>query len=128
MFDQYISLIVCNELLTDRHRCPDVLCTVVMLVGYVVNWNCMSMDFKVLMLGKDTARGRPTRVTIAQSEKLGRYSWYQSLSVRFCRLTYDGARGGRGRGAVRVQPEVQPVAQATDPAAPVTHTDLAAME
>ncbi|KAA0058332.1 gag protease polyprotein [Cucumis melo var. makuwa] len=36
--------------------------------------------------------------------------------------------GGRGRGARRVQPEVQPVAQATDPAAPVTHADLAAME
>ncbi|KAA0041700.1 hypothetical protein E5676_scaffold594G00330 [Cucumis melo var. makuwa] len=42
---------ICNELLTDRHRCPDVLCIVVMLVGYVVNWNCMSMDYKVLMLG-----------------------------------------------------------------------------
>ncbi|KAA0058399.1 pol protein [Cucumis melo var. makuwa] len=89
-------------------------------------------------------------------EKLGRYSWYQSLSFRFCRLTYDvslcfvslwlkrslplvrempprrgarrGGRGGRGRGAGRVQPEVQPVAQAPDPAAPVTHADLAAME
>ncbi|KAA0059772.1 ty3-gypsy retrotransposon protein [Cucumis melo var. makuwa] len=35
---------------------------------------------------------------------------------------------GRGRGAGRVQPEVQPIAQATDPAAPVTHADLAAME
>ncbi|KAA0054269.1 hypothetical protein E6C27_scaffold131G002250 [Cucumis melo var. makuwa] len=42
--------IVCNEMFTDRHRCPDVLCIVVMLMGYVVNWNCMSMDFKVLML------------------------------------------------------------------------------
>ncbi|KAA0033194.1 putative transposable element-related protein [Cucumis melo var. makuwa] len=70
---------MCNELLTDRHRCPDVLCIVVMLVGYVVNWNCMSMDYKVLMLGcgvmvsliygvvyltdmcKGTARGKPTR-------------------------------------------------------------------
>ncbi|KAA0036183.1 gag protease polyprotein [Cucumis melo var. makuwa] len=39
-----------------------------------------------------------------------------------------GGRGGRGRGAGRVQPEVQPVAQATDPAALVTHADLAAME
>ncbi|KAA0043071.1 gag protease polyprotein [Cucumis melo var. makuwa] len=92
----------------------------------------------------------------ADSGKLGRYSWYQSLSFRFCRLTYDvslcfvslwlkrslplvrempprrgarrGGRGGRGRGAGRVQPEVQPVAQATDPTAPVTHADLAAME
>ncbi|TYK18064.1 reverse transcriptase-like protein [Cucumis melo var. makuwa] len=82
--------------------------------------------------------------------------WYQSLSFRFCRLTYDvslcfvslwlkrslplvrempprrgarrGGRGGRGRGAGRVQPEVQPIAQATDPAAPVTHADLATME
>ena len=44
--------IVCNELFTDRHRCPDVLCIVVMLVGYVVNWNSMSMDYKVLMLCK----------------------------------------------------------------------------
>ncbi|XP_050941295.1 uncharacterized protein LOC127149556 [Cucumis melo] len=39
-----------------------------------------------------------------------------------------GGRGGRGRGAGRVQPEVQSVAQAPDPAAPVTHADLAAME
>ena len=39
-----------------------------------------------------------------------------------------GGRGGRGRGAGRVQPEVQHVAQAPDPAAPVTHADLAAME
>ncbi|KAA0035817.1 gag protease polyprotein [Cucumis melo var. makuwa] len=37
-------------------------------------------------------------------------------------------RGGQGRGARRVQPEVQPVAQATNPTAPVTHTDLATME
>ncbi|TYK01922.1 hypothetical protein E5676_scaffold808G00080 [Cucumis melo var. makuwa] len=56
-----LCAIVCNKLFTDRHRCPDVLCIVVVLVGYVVNWNCMSMDFKVLMLGKGTARGRPTR-------------------------------------------------------------------
>ncbi|KAA0025367.1 gag protease polyprotein [Cucumis melo var. makuwa] len=39
-----------------------------------------------------------------------------------------GGRGGRGRGAGGVQPEVQPVAQATDPPGPVTHADLAAME
>ncbi|TYK04863.1 gag protease polyprotein [Cucumis melo var. makuwa] len=39
-----------------------------------------------------------------------------------------GGRGGRGRGAECVQPEVQPVAQATDPAARVTHADLATME
>ncbi|TYK14844.1 gag protease polyprotein [Cucumis melo var. makuwa] len=39
-----------------------------------------------------------------------------------------GGRGGRERRAGRVQPEVQPVAQATDPAAPVTHANLAAME
>ncbi|KAA0040416.1 gag protease polyprotein [Cucumis melo var. makuwa] len=45
-----LCAIVCNELFTDSHRCPDVLCIVVVLVGYVVNWNCMSMDFKVLML------------------------------------------------------------------------------
>ncbi|KAA0067369.1 gag-protease polyprotein [Cucumis melo var. makuwa] len=189
---------------------PDVRYIVVMLMGYVVDWNCMSMDLKVLRLDglvwtegtrlicasfgsarlicasleitrligvsfgitrlirasfgitrlicafyrttrlicKGTARGRPTR---------GRKdAWYQSLSFRFYRLTYDvslcfvslllkrslplvrempprrgarrGARGGRGRGAGRVQPEVQPVAQATDPVAPVTHADLAAME
>ncbi|KAA0067179.1 gag protease polyprotein [Cucumis melo var. makuwa] len=35
----------------------------------------------------------------------------------------DG-RGGRGREAGRVQPEVQPVAQATDPAAPVVPDQL----
>ncbi|KAA0046058.1 gag protease polyprotein [Cucumis melo var. makuwa] len=147
--------IVCNELFTDRHRCPDVLCIVVVLVGYVVSWNCMSVDLKVLMLGKSTARGRPTRGK--------KDAWYQSLSCRFCRLTYDvslcfcvlmaktilatrqgslvvvremsprrgarrGGRGGRGRGAGCVQPEVQPVTQATYPTAPVTHADLAAME
>ncbi|KAA0059781.1 gag protease polyprotein [Cucumis melo var. makuwa] len=39
-----------------------------------------------------------------------------------------GGRGGRGRRAGRVQPEVHPVVQATDLAAPVTHADLAAME
>ncbi|TYK24001.1 gag-protease polyprotein [Cucumis melo var. makuwa] len=37
-------------------------------------------------------------------------------------------RGGRGRGAGRVQPEVQPVAQATNSIALVTHANLAAME
>ncbi|KAA0054268.1 gag protease polyprotein [Cucumis melo var. makuwa] len=91
------------------------------------------------------------------------YASADSLSFRFCRLTYDvslcfcvlmakmilatrqgslvvvrempprrGARrdgrGGRGRGAGRVQPQVQPVTQATDPAALVIHADLAAME
>ncbi|KAA0045989.1 hypothetical protein E6C27_scaffold243G005450 [Cucumis melo var. makuwa] len=30
------------------HRCPDVLCIVVMLMGYVVNWNSMSMDYENL--------------------------------------------------------------------------------
>ncbi|KAA0066515.1 pol protein [Cucumis melo var. makuwa] len=43
------------------HRCPDVLCIVVVLVGYVVSWNCMSVDLKVLMLGKGIVRGRPMR-------------------------------------------------------------------
>ncbi|KAA0041702.1 ty3-gypsy retrotransposon protein [Cucumis melo var. makuwa] len=47
-----LCAIICNELFTDRHRCPDVLCIVVMLVGYVVNWNSMSMDYKVLRLCK----------------------------------------------------------------------------
>ncbi|KAA0049972.1 ty3-gypsy retrotransposon protein [Cucumis melo var. makuwa] len=56
-----LCAIICNELFTDRHRCPDVLCIVVMLVGYVVNWNSTSMDYKVLMLCKGTVRGRPTR-------------------------------------------------------------------
>ncbi|TYK04801.1 gag protease polyprotein [Cucumis melo var. makuwa] len=42
--------------------------------------------------------------------------------------TRQGGRGGRGRGTGRVQAEVQPVAQATDPGVPVTHADLAAME
>ncbi|KAA0059064.1 hypothetical protein E6C27_scaffold1186G00060 [Cucumis melo var. makuwa] len=45
-----LCAIVCNELFTDRHRCTNVLCTVVMLMGYVANWNCMSMDLKVLRL------------------------------------------------------------------------------
>ncbi|KAA0062822.1 gag protease polyprotein [Cucumis melo var. makuwa] len=39
----------------------------------------------------------------------------------------DG-QGGGGIGAGCVQPEVQPVTQATDPTVPVTHADLAAME
>ncbi|TYJ97543.1 hypothetical protein E5676_scaffold85G00640 [Cucumis melo var. makuwa] len=46
-----LCAIGCKELFTDRHRCPDVLYIVVMLMGYVVDWNCMSMDFKVLRLG-----------------------------------------------------------------------------
>ncbi|KAA0033111.1 gag protease polyprotein [Cucumis melo var. makuwa] len=37
-------------------------------------------------------------------------------------------RGGRGRGAGRVQPGVQFVAQATDPAAPVNHAVLTVVE
>ncbi|KAA0040400.1 ty3-gypsy retrotransposon protein [Cucumis melo var. makuwa] len=51
----------CKELFTDRHRCPEVLYIVVRLMGYVMDWNWMSMDFKILRLGKGTARGRPTR-------------------------------------------------------------------
>ncbi|KAA0046275.1 pol protein [Cucumis melo var. makuwa] len=39
----------------------------------------------------------------------------------------DG-RGGRGRGVGRVQPEGQPIVPAANPAAPVTHVDLGAME
>ncbi|TYK28809.1 ty3-gypsy retrotransposon protein [Cucumis melo var. makuwa] len=132
-----LCAIVCNELFTDRHRCPDVLCIVVMLMGYVVNWNCMSMDFKVLrlicassgitrlicassgiirliyasfgitrligvsfgvtrlirasfgitrLMCKGTTRGRPTRGRPTRDKK---NAWYQSLSFRFCRLTYD---------------------------------------
>ncbi|TYK02731.1 hypothetical protein E5676_scaffold1154G00300 [Cucumis melo var. makuwa] len=46
-----LCTIGCKELFTDRHRCPDVQYIVVMLMGYVVDWNCMSMDFKVLQLG-----------------------------------------------------------------------------
>ncbi|TYK20590.1 hypothetical protein E5676_scaffold132G00030 [Cucumis melo var. makuwa] len=46
-----LCAIGCKELLTERHRCSDVLYIVVMLMGYIVNWNCMSMDFKVLRLG-----------------------------------------------------------------------------
>ncbi|KAA0031862.1 pol protein [Cucumis melo var. makuwa] len=85
----FLCPIICNELFTDRHRCPDALCNVVMLVGYVVNWYSMSLDYKVLRLCcgvmvsfiygvvdltdmciirdhlidmcKGTARGRPTR-------------------------------------------------------------------
>ncbi|TYK28801.1 ty3-gypsy retrotransposon protein [Cucumis melo var. makuwa] len=136
-----LCAIGCKELFTDRHRCPDVL--------YVVVY-CLDIDHGVLSWKdcKGTVRGRPTR-----SRK---DAWYQSLSFRFCRLTYDlslcfvslwlkrslplvrempprrgarrGGRGGRGRGAGRVQSEVQPVAQATGPAAPVTHADLATME
>ncbi|TYK22466.1 gag-protease polyprotein [Cucumis melo var. makuwa] len=57
-----LCAIICNELFTDRHRCSDVLCIVVVLVGYVVNWNC-----------KGTARGRPM----------------SGKRDAFCRLTYD---------------------------------------
>ncbi|TYK25740.1 hypothetical protein E5676_scaffold862G00340 [Cucumis melo var. makuwa] len=86
-----LCAIGCKELFTDRHRCPDVLYIVVMLMSYVVDWNCMLMDFKILrlgvsfgitrlicasfgitrlkcasfgitrLIGKGTARGRPTR-------------------------------------------------------------------
>ncbi|TYK22031.1 hypothetical protein E5676_scaffold318G00020 [Cucumis melo var. makuwa] len=46
-----LCAIGCKELSTDRHRCSGVLYIVVMLMGYVVDWNCMSMNFKVLRLG-----------------------------------------------------------------------------
>ncbi|TYK30555.1 hypothetical protein E5676_scaffold924G00080 [Cucumis melo var. makuwa] len=46
-----LCAIGCKELFTDRHRCPDVLYIVVMLMGYDVDWDCMLMDFKVLWLG-----------------------------------------------------------------------------
>ncbi|TYK23816.1 ty3-gypsy retrotransposon protein [Cucumis melo var. makuwa] len=124
-----LCAIVCNELFTDRHRCPDVLCIVVMIMGYVVNWNCMSMDLKVLRLGKGTARGRPTRdKKDALVRKVGSYSWYQSLSFRFCRLTYDVSLCFCVLMANTILATRQPVAQATDQAAPVTHANLAAME
>ncbi|KAA0045447.1 hypothetical protein E6C27_scaffold1770G00030 [Cucumis melo var. makuwa] len=45
-----LCAIGCKELFTDRRRCPDVPCIVVMLMGYVVDRNCMSIDFKVLRL------------------------------------------------------------------------------
>ncbi|KAA0060840.1 gag protease polyprotein [Cucumis melo var. makuwa] len=46
-----LCAIGCKELFTNRHRCPDVLYIVVMLMGYVVDWNCMLMDFTILRLG-----------------------------------------------------------------------------
>ncbi|TYJ96186.1 gag protease polyprotein [Cucumis melo var. makuwa] len=46
----------------------------------------------------------------------------------FLYVSADGWPRRLRKEAGRVQPKVQPVAQATDPAAPVTHTDLAAME
>ncbi|TYK03577.1 ty3-gypsy retrotransposon protein [Cucumis melo var. makuwa] len=46
------NIVVHMGLYVNKHRCPDVLCIVVMLVGYVVNWNSMSMDYKVLRLCK----------------------------------------------------------------------------
>ncbi|KAA0033088.1 gag protease polyprotein [Cucumis melo var. makuwa] len=200
-----LCAIGCKELFTDRHRYPGVLYIVVMLMGYVMDWNCVSFEITRLIrvsfgitrlicasfgitrlidasfgitrlirapFGVKVQRGADRRearrmreghmdassflYASADSEKLGRYSWYQSLSFRFCRLTYDvslcfvslwlkrslplvretptrrgarkGGRRGRGREAGRVQPEVQPVAQATDLATLVTHADLAAME
>ncbi|TYJ96909.1 pol protein [Cucumis melo var. makuwa] len=134
----------CKELFTDRHRCPEVLYIVVRLMGYVMDWNWMSMDFKVLRLGKGTARGRPTRgkkdaltydvspcfcVLMAKTilaTRQGSLVVVREMPPR--RGVRRGGRGGLGRGAGRVQPEVQLVAQVTDPAAPVTHADLAAME
>ena len=56
----------------------------------------------------------------------------QSLVVVRKMLPRRGARrdgrGGRGKKAGRVQPEVQPIAQATDPTVAITHADLVAME
>ncbi|KAA0061890.1 hypothetical protein E6C27_scaffold89G001400 [Cucumis melo var. makuwa] len=46
-----LCAIGCKELFTDRHRYPGVLYIVVMLMGYVMDWNYMSMNFKVLRLG-----------------------------------------------------------------------------
>ncbi|KAA0061969.1 hypothetical protein E6C27_scaffold89G002640 [Cucumis melo var. makuwa] len=44
-----LCAIRCKELFTDRHRCPDVLYVVVMLMGYVVNWNCVSFGITRLI-------------------------------------------------------------------------------
>ncbi|KAA0065843.1 ty3-gypsy retrotransposon protein [Cucumis melo var. makuwa] len=43
------------------------------------------------------------------------------------RGAHSGGRGGQGRGAGRVQPKGQPAVQVVNPAAPVTHADLAAL-
>ncbi|KAA0046479.1 gag-protease polyprotein [Cucumis melo var. makuwa] len=84
---------------------------------------CVSFRITRLIC-KGNARGRPTR---GKKDALK-----ESLVVVRKMPPRKGARrdsrGGRGRGAGCVQPEVHPVAQATDPAAPVTHADLAAME
>ncbi|TYK23961.1 hypothetical protein E5676_scaffold250G00190 [Cucumis melo var. makuwa] len=44
-----LCAIRCKELFTDRHRCSDVLYVVVMLMGYVVNWNCVSFGITRLI-------------------------------------------------------------------------------
>ena len=44
------------------------------------------------------------------------------------RGAHKRGHGGRGRRAGRIQPEVQPVAQATNLAALVTHANLAIMK
>ncbi|TYK07279.1 gag-protease polyprotein [Cucumis melo var. makuwa] len=93
------------------HGTQEILCNApniqVMLMGYIVNWNCMSMDFKVLRLGKGTARGRPTR---------GK----KDAEMPPRRGARRGGRGGRGRGAGRVQPEMREQQQPAPPApAPV---------
>ncbi|KAA0033085.1 hypothetical protein E6C27_scaffold269G002100 [Cucumis melo var. makuwa] len=85
-----LCAIGCKELFTDRHRYPGVLYIVVMLMGYVMDWNCVSfgitrlirVSFEITglicasfgitrlicasfgitgLIGKGTARGRPTR-------------------------------------------------------------------
>ncbi|KAA0026032.1 gag-protease polyprotein [Cucumis melo var. makuwa] len=75
---------------------------------------CILRDHETDMC-KGMARGRPAR---------GR----KDAEMPPRRGARRGSRGGRGRGAGRVQLEVQPIAQAIDPAAPVTHADLTAME
>ncbi|KAA0053220.1 gag protease polyprotein [Cucumis melo var. makuwa] len=132
----------CKELFTDRHRCPDVLYIVVMLMGYVVDWNCMSMDFKVLRITRLIRASFGITRLICASFGITRLicSSFGITSLigkgtargRPTRGKKDaempprrGARrGGRGRGVRRVQPEVQPVAQAIDPATPVVPDHL----
>ncbi|KAA0035397.1 hypothetical protein E6C27_scaffold285G00080 [Cucumis melo var. makuwa] len=56
-------VIGCKELFTNRHRCPEVLYIVVRLMGHVMDWNWMSMDFKVLRLGVSFGITRLIRVS-----------------------------------------------------------------
>ncbi|KAA0065937.1 ty3-gypsy retrotransposon protein [Cucumis melo var. makuwa] len=86
-------------------------------------------SFPFLGVQRGADRGGARRMREGHMDASGfLYASADSLSFRFCRLTYDVSPCFCVLMAKTILATRQPVAQATHPAAPVTHADLAAME